>query len=120
MRRKRIVSLPQELWSFGRGVETRRRHRRMKLWSFGGAMQALPQKRHGDRVLLRRAARVGTWMRHRGSERWRYAAAVEKQEIWSSGGTLQALPLCLKSSSVLLLEFVAFVRQGSRRSACGL
>jgi len=47
----------------------------MKLWSSGGAMQALPQKRHGDRVLWRRAARVGK-RRSLPQELWRYAAGV--------------------------------------------
>jgi len=43
----------------------------------------------------RRAARVATWRRHRGSELWRCAAGVwtwrcRGMEIWSSGRVLHA------------------------------
>ena len=55
----------------------------MKLWSSGGRLQALPQKRYADLELGRHAADLGTW-RCSGMEVLRYAAGVS-----SPGGVPQ-------------------------------
>ena len=65
-------------------------------------MQALSQKRYGDRELCRRAARVGTWRRNRGIGAGDALQACctcrdvdeEEQRYRSSGDALQACGLC--------------------------
>ena len=74
----------------------------MGLWMFAAGVWT---SRYGDRELWRRAADVD-----KSSELWRCAGPME---IWSSGGTLQACRRRDVDVCLLLLEFLAFVLQGS-------
>ena len=100
----------KEVWRCAADVQTRR-CLPQEIWSSGvRRRRCLFVSRAPE--LWRCAARVGTCRRHRG------------MELWSSGGALQA---CRRgdvevwsSNVLLLLEFLAFVPQGSLRETLAL
>ena len=76
----------------------------MEFRGSGDALQALPQKRHRAPELWRLAAGVATWrkQRYRALEMRCRRCLKRGMERWSS------------SVLLLLLKFLAFVRQGLR------